>query len=349
MTKLLEYKDKIIHFYEEYETYVYPVFKFVIAFTIFWMINTNIGFMTQISTLPIALILALVCCLLPQNGTIWIAAIVIIADMYALSAEAALTTVVLLAVVYFIYFRFVPKDGLGVLLTPIAFKLNVPYIVPVGTGLLQEAHSVISVVCGTVVYYFLEGIHRNSTTLATALTEDRAGSTSKFSVSVGQLLNNKEMFLVIGIFVAASLVAYFIRRTTMEHAWSIAIVAGILLEVLGLFAGYLILGITGKTVNLIIGGILSLVIGAVLQFFFMNLDYARTERVQFEDDEYFYYVKAVPKKTVAVPEKTVKHFGNTASMGKRIDHSKKPLSEEDEEIARQVFAKELDIDEKFLK
>lgn len=349
MTKLLEYKDKIIHFYEEYETYVYPVFKFVIAFVIFWMINTNIGFMTQISTLPIALILALVCCLLPQNGTIWIAAIVIIADMYALSAEAALTTVVLFVVVYFIYFRFVPKDSLGVLLTPIAFKLNVPYIVPVGAGLLQEAYSVISVVCGTVVYYFLEGIHRNSTTLATALTEDRAGSTSKFSVSVGQLLNNKEMFLVIGIFVAASLVAYFIRRTTMEHAWSIAIAAGILLEVLGLFAGYLILGITGKTVNLIIGGILSLVIGAVLQFFFMNLDYARTERVQFEDDEYFYYVKAVPKKTVAVPEKTVKHFGNTASMGKRIDHSKKPLSEEDEEIARKVFAKELDIDEKFLK
>jgi hypothetical protein len=34
----------------------------------------------------------------------------------------------------------------------------------------------------------------------------------------------------------------------------------------------------------------------------MNLDYARTERVQFEDDDYYYYVKAVPKKMVAVRE-----------------------------------------------
>ena len=28
--------------------------------------------------------------------------------------------------------------------------------------------------------------------------------------------------------------------------------------------------------------------------------------VQFEDDEYYYYVKAVPKNTVATPEKRVK-------------------------------------------
>ena len=36
------------------------------------------------------------------------------------------------------------------------------------------------------------------------------------------------------------------------------------------------------------------------------MDYSRTEIVQFEDDEYYYYVKAVPKVHVAVPEKTVK-------------------------------------------
>ena len=87
MTKLLEYKDKIIRFYENYETYMYPAFKFVIALITFLLIITNIGFMTTISTFPVALILALVCCLLPQNGTIWIAAFVIIADMYALSPE----------------------------------------------------------------------------------------------------------------------------------------------------------------------------------------------------------------------------------------------------------------------
>ena len=37
-----------------------------------------------------------------------------------------------------------------------------------------------------------------------------------------------------------------------------------------------------------------------------NVDYSRTEYVQFEDDEYYYYVKAVPKNTVTAPQKRVK-------------------------------------------
>ena len=44
----------------------------------------------------------------------------------------------------------------------------------------------------------------------------------------------------------------------------------------------------------------------MLEFFVFNVDYSRTEHVQFEDDEYYYYVKAVPKNTVTAPQKRVK-------------------------------------------
>ena len=37
----------------------------------------------------------------------------------------------------------------------------------------------------------------------------------------------------------------------------------------------------------------------------MSLDYTGVRKLQFEDDEYFYYVKAVPKLKVAVVDKTV--------------------------------------------
>jgi hypothetical protein len=48
----------------------------------------------------------------------------------------------------------------------------------------------------------------------------------------------------------------------------------------------------------------------VLRFFVFNVDYSRTEKVQFEDDEYYYYVKAVPKVTVTRPEKKVKKISS---------------------------------------
>ena len=80
----------------------------------------------------------------------------------------------------------------------------------------------------------------------------------------------------------------------------------------------------------------------------MNLDYARIERTQFEDDDYYYYVKAIPKKNVSGEEITVKYYGNTGSIGKRMDR-KKSSAEVDEEISKKVFAREMDIDEDLLK
>lgn len=350
MTNLLEIKDRLIRFYSKYETYLFPVVKFIVAIVLFTVINMNIGFMEKISRFPIALILALVCAILPVNATIWLAAFVVLADMYALSMEVAVTTLVLFAALFFLYFRFAPKDGFAAVFTPVCFKLNIPYVMPIGCSLLRDAYSVVAIICGTVIYYFLDGIHQNSGTLKNVVADGgTAAATSKFDISVGQLLSNKEMYLVIAIFTITAIVVYLVRRLEVEHAWTLAIISGVLIEVVGLFAGYLVLNVSGKTLGLLIGNILSLLISFVIQFLFMNLDYARTERVQFEDDDYYYYVKAVPKKMVAVKEVTVKHFGNTASMGKRIDRSKRTLTPEEEETSRKVIAKELDIDEDLLK
>ncbi len=251
--------------------------------------------------------------------------------------------------IFLVYFRFTPKDGIAAVLTPICFKLHIPYVMPISCGLLREAYSVLAVVCGTVVYYFLDGINRNAAALMSVDKGEVSADVSKFSISVGQILNNKEMFLVVAIFVVSSSVVYLVRRLAVEHAWTLAIISGILIELAGLFVGYLVLNITGKTLWLLVGSILSMLIGFVQQFLFMNLDYARTERVQFEDDDYYYYVRAVPKKMVAKRDVKVKHFGNTGSMGKRIDRSKRSLTEEQEAASRKVIARELDIDEDLLK
>lgn len=66
---------------------------------------------------------------------------------------------------------------------------------------------------------------------------------------------------------------------------------------------------------LIIGNIAAVVIGFIMEFFLFSVDYSRTERLQFEDDEYYYYVKAIPKISVTAPEKTVKHINERKETG----------------------------------
>ena len=63
-----------------------------------------------------------------------------------------------------------------------------------------------------------------------------------------------------------------------------------------------------------------------------SVDYSRTQRMQFEDDEYYYYVKAVPKIVVSAPEKTVK------KINERQEWSQK---ETEEELLKQSLNKEL--------
>ena len=53
---------------------------------------------------------------------------------------------------------------------------------------------------------------------------------------------------------------------------------------------------------------MAVLVGLVMQFFLFNVDYSRTETMQFEDDDYYYYVKAVPKLTISAPDKVVKHI-----------------------------------------
>jgi hypothetical protein len=66
---------------------------------------------------------------------------------------------------------------------------------------------------------------------------------------------------------------------------------------------------------MIIGNIVALLIGFVLEFLFMDLDYERTEQIQFEDDDYYYYVKAVPKVTVSDSLRIVKTISTSENSG----------------------------------
>ena len=327
MTTLLELKEKLTRFYGKYDIYITPVIKFTVALTAFLLINHNIGYMEKISSTPIALILALICSILPVGGAVFIGSVLILLDMYALSLEVCIVALILFILMYILYFRFSPKNEYGVLLTPICFGLNIPFVMPVGMGLLRELYSMFSLVCGIVLYFFLNGVKQNETTLG------GDAATSKIVVALNQLLGNREMYLVLAIMVVTLVIVYIIRKMSIEHAWAVAIIFGILFEAVGMIAGDMVLGISGKTITILVGSIISCVIAFVIQFLFFNLDYSRTERLQFEDDEYYYYVKAVPKAIVAGTDKKVTRFSG---------------KEEQDRMTKKRFAEEMEIDEDLL-
>ena len=98
------------------------------------------------------------------------------------------------------------------------------------------------------------------------------------------------------------MVVYLIRRLSVDYAWIIAIVAGTVAQLLVIFVGDFVFGVSVSAGTLIFGLLVSVMLAMIYNFFFFSVDYTRTEYVQFEDDDYYYYVKAVPKMTVSTPD-----------------------------------------------
>ena len=129
---------------------------------------------------------------------------------------------------------------------------------------------------------------------------------NEFSTIVNGIVGNKEMLVMIVVFAIVLVLVYIIRRSSVDHSWKIAIAVGAISLIIFTLIGDIMLDTQISIAGVVLGAIISALLMLVVEFFAFNMDYSRTEKVQFEDDEYYYYVKAVPKVTVATPERKVK-------------------------------------------
>ncbi len=315
MTTLLVAKQILMTLYGRYEVYITPLLKFLTALITLLLINSRIGYMDSIDKMTVVLIVALMCSFMPMNFIVVMAALFVMLHIYTFSLECVLVVGVGFLLMFLLYLRFSPKDTLVVVLMPVCFILKIPYVVPLAMGLIGTPASMVSVGCGVIVYYMLHFVTQNGSAIA-AITGDETAvkfSVAKFKFVVDGMLNNKEMAVTVMAFAITVLIVYLIRRLSIDYAWTIAMVAGAVVNLMILLVGDLMFDTNVALLGVILGNIVAVILTVALQFFVFNVDYSRTEKVQFEDDEYYYYVKAVPKVVVSRAEKKVKQINSQRS------------------------------------
>ena len=307
MTTLLVMKQILMTLYSKYEVYITPLLKFLLAFIALLLINSRIGYMDSIARMTVVLIIALMCSFMPMNFIVVVSALFTLLHLYAFSLECAVVVGGGFLLMFLLYLRFSPKDTLVVVLMPICFLLKIPYVSPLAVGLIGTPASAVSVACGVIAYYMVHYVAQNISVIATMADEETA---AKFRFIIDGILRNREMVVTIAAFAITVIMVYLIRRLSIDYAWTIAMVAGIVVDIMVLLVGDLMFDTNVALFGVIFGNIVSFLLAVVLQFFVFNVDYSRTEKVQFEDDEYYYYVKAVPKVVVAKPDKKVKQINS---------------------------------------
>ena len=310
MTSLLVAKQILMTLYSKYEVYITPFLKLLLALISLLLINSHMGYMESIDRTTVVLIVALMCSFMPMNFIVVMAVVFIMLHLYAFNLECTIVVGIGFLLMFLLYLRFSPKDTLVVLLMPVCFLLRIPYVVPLAMGLVGTPVSAVSIACGVIAYYMLHFVTQNVSTILAMADEEM---TVRFKFVVDGLLNNREMVITIAAFAVTVILVYLIRRLSIDYAWTIAMAAGTVVNITVLLVGDLMFDTNVALFEVVLGNMLSLLLAVVLQFFVFNVDYSRTEKVQFEDDEYYYYVKAVPKISVSKPEKKVKQINSQKS------------------------------------
>ena len=310
MNGLFELKGKLQQVYAKYSKFIDKALQFILALVTFFMINSNVGFVSMLANPVIALGLAVICTFLPPVAIALFGAGLIVAHLYAVSLGVMAVTAIVFLLMFIFYVRFTPKMALVIILTALAFMCKVPYVLPVACGLLLTPISSVPVSFGVVAYYTVEYVKQFAANM-----KEEANLLGDISDCAKGIFQNKEMWVTVIAFIICVLVVYNVRRMAIAQAWKVAIVSGALVNIVFIIAGGIAFGVHPSYITVVVGSIVAIIVGLVLEIGFFAVDYSRSETLQYEDDEYYYYVKAVPKITLAAPEKTVKKINSREEMG----------------------------------
>ncbi|HHV12830.1 MAG TPA: ABC transporter permease [Clostridiales bacterium] len=306
MTSLLVFRERVKGFYQKYDIYVTAFVKFIFALITFLAINAQVGYDSRLESVPVVLGLSLLCAFTPSAVMVLLAALVTTLHIYSVAPIISIIIVIIIMIIYFLFARFTPRLGYVLLAVPILFFFKIPYVIPLLLGVIASPVAIIPTACGVVLYYLLLIIKTAITMQTNNSIDDILGI---YTYIIDSLVGNKLMVMTIVVFALSLMVVYYVRKMMkFDYVQEFSIGAGALASILGFLVGDIILAQSEQIFIMILGNIASAAIVTVVNFFKLTLDYTAVENVQFEDDVYYYYVKAVPKMSVTTPQMKVKHI-----------------------------------------
>lgn len=302
MHKILELREAYRLLYSKYSMYIEAVIKFVVALVALIVINSHIGALRILENPLVVILISLVCAVLPKTLSAMLVMLTIVGHMFAISIEVALIVLVMFIVMYLLFFRFTSKESAVIVIMPILCAIGIPYIMPIILGLVASPVSAVSLIFGTLVYFILSFFGSDFENIVAIAKDDGFEVLSMF---IEKVMKNMAFYYCIIALVVVLVLVYVLKRLSMDYSWIIAVCAGGGIQIIVFLVGCFMfdMSLFCSILSVILGGLLTVVIAWFLQFFLHSVDYTKAEKVQFEDDDYYYYVKAVPKIKVTAPAK----------------------------------------------
>ena len=300
MIQLLLIRDSIKSVFKKYNSAIIPVFRFIAAFITFALINGDLGYNEKLTGISVLVLLSAISAFFPMGVTVFLSGILMIFHIYSASMFLSLIFIVIIAILYFLLMRLAPGYSSLIIAIPVLTFFHMEALVPIAVGLVGSPIAIFAMIPGIVVSVLFNIIKEAVKMSAGSMQiEDNL---QIYVFVIKSLLENKLMLLMIAAAIAVFLATYICRRLAVSHSYILGIMAGIIVNLIVMIVGGLVFEVNVSVLWIFLGSIISGALAFAVQFFKYLLDYSSVEHLQFDDDDYFYYVTAVPKLSVTSPD-----------------------------------------------
>lgn len=297
MKTIYQIRGWICRFFMQYELIAKVILKFCSYLFIFRQIAGWEGFPSGgiLNAFSVHMLLALLCVLLPARFVVFFSIGIIIYNIYQVSFWGSLMAAVLLLVLYIMIARLCPDEAFLMILLPLAMKWNLFMVIPLFAGLYMGVFSIIPIVGGVVLWGFMRILPAFLKFNVTAIDQLPKAASDTMAYIVDQLVKNENLIFMMIVCSGVVLVVYLLNKISMNYMRYISLIIGTLVGIICFIVGKVV-GMTDLGIfAALLVPVLSLAILIIIEFFHMALNYQMSQRLAFADDEYYYYVRAIPK------------------------------------------------------
>lgn len=301
--KILELREKLYGVYVSYDKYVRYIFRFALACLVFGCINRCFPYHKTLSGILVTVVLAVVGSCLPDSLFVFMAVVLATVQIYYLAPILAVAVFIGSIFLYVMFLRYSTKTIVFAAVFPVAVLLKIPALPAILIGLFFSPMGVLTVGGGTFCYYMFQAVKHCEVILEGKAEKDVIAILKQF---VDQIMQDQNMYVMVVSLCVVALLTNFVRTRKMAYSFEISIVLSAVAHLIILLLGNLLYNSNFSVAVVIVGSVISAVFAYLIHFFHMVLDYGSMEEVQFEDEDYYYYVRAVPKLKMTIEKKRVK-------------------------------------------
>ena len=309
MKTILTIRNRIESIYNSHSMIFGYILRLLFSFFVLLAIRDNIGYNTLLSQFWFIVAFSFVSAFVRLRFLTLVMAGYAVLQCASLSLGVGVTVLIIMAVIYLLYLRLDARFGFALLLMPILFILRVPVIIPLVLAVVGPLSSICVVIGGSISYYML---HHVSVNAAVITGYADASEFTIASVFINGFFTYKEFIYTTIIMILVFLAVYYIRKLNINHANDIAVAIGSgMYIILMLVTNMIFSTITFQRLRyIVLGTLAALIISLIAENMMRPMDFERSESLEFEDEEYYYYVRAVPK---AILDKETVHITRISS------------------------------------